>query len=401
MINFYNMKKTLTYLSLFIPIIVIAFFFLTYDLINKAESSASDNTSGWAWSENIGWISTNCTDDVGCTTGSDYGVDVSSATRDVTGAMWSENIGWISFDRSITNNPPEDPYKSVGGAIAKYNPATKEVSGWARALAGCQEDSNIVATSCSSSDAGLATLDWDGWIKLQNVTYNNATKKLEGWAWGGEVVGWIDFSLTSLLPSGSIAASACEIPKNGTSCSSTVTWTSQYFLGNTSVLQESLEFSTVDNGGEVRQVTPENKTFFIKDLGGTYSFQTTASVSCEVGSTWNVVIDACEENVILATTPSITITASPTLIRKGQTADIEVTVDSTQQLTCTIYGVDPSSQTFTHNGPVTQVKTYTDFVTKKLYSTQVVKVKCVVDGAPAVIGEEEFRINVVSTGGEI
>ena len=393
------MRKTLTYLSLFIPAIVIVVFFLTQDLINKAESSVSDNTSGWAWSENIGWISTNCTDD-SCTPGSDYGVNVSSATQDVTGNMWSENIGWISFDRSVTNNPPEEPYRSVPGAIAKYDPSTKKVDGWARALAGCQEDPNIVATSCATSNAGLASLDWDGWIKLQNVTYNNATKKLEGWAWGGEVVGWIDFSLNQLTPSGSITASTCQILKGNSSCTSQINWTSQYFLGGTSVLQGSTQFSTNDNGNQSRQVSIGDSTFVIKDLGGSFSFQTTATVSCEPGSGWDATLGTCEE-VILPPTPSITITASPTLIRKGQTADIEVTVDSTQQLTCTIYGVDPSSQTFTHNGPVTQVSTYTNFVTKKLYSTQVVKVKCVVDGAPAVIGEEEFRINVVSTGGEI
>ena len=393
------MKKTLTYLSLFIPAIVIVAFFLTQDLINKAESSASDNTSGWAWSENIGWISTNCTDD-GCTAGSDYGVNVSSATQDVTGNMWSENIGWISFDRSVTNNPPEEPYKSTLGAIAKYNPVTKTVDGWARAVAGCQDDPNVVATVCSSSNAGLASLDWDGWIKLQNVTYNDSTKKLDGWAWGGEVVGWVDFSLNPLVPSGSITASTCQIPKGGSSCNSTVTWTSQYFLGGTSVLQGVTQFSTVTSDTQSRLVKPGDATFVIKDLGGTFSFQTTATVSCEPGSGWDATLGTCED-VILPPTPTINISASPTVIRKGQTADIEVTVDSNQQLTCTMYGADPSPQTFTHNGPSTQIFTYTDFATKKLYSTQVVKVKCVVDSEPTVIGEGELRINVVSTGGEI
>lgn len=158
---------------------------------------------------------------------------------------------------------------------------------------------NIIATSCSSSGAGLTSLDWDGWIKLQNVTYNDATGKLGGWAWGSEVVGWIDFSLNPLAPSQYIVATPCEIPKNGTFCTSVVTWISQNFWGATSVLQGATEFHTtqINSVGENRAVTPENKIFVIKDMGGVFSFQTTANVTCQSGSDWNAVADTCEENV--------------------------------------------------------------------------------------------------------
>ena len=68
----------------------------------KVSSDADGNLSGWAWSDNYGWISFSCTDggsngeDI-CST-SNYGVTVSTSTGEFDGYAWSENIGWISFN---------------------------------------------------------------------------------------------------------------------------------------------------------------------------------------------------------------------------------------------------------------------------------------------------------------
>ncbi|MFA5042360.1 MAG: hypothetical protein WC507_02840 [Candidatus Paceibacterota bacterium] len=61
----------------------------------KISSDSNGNLSGWAWSENYGWISfSSSTDD----SIYDYGVKVSTSTGEFDGYAWSENIGWISFN---------------------------------------------------------------------------------------------------------------------------------------------------------------------------------------------------------------------------------------------------------------------------------------------------------------
>jgi len=63
----------------------------------KVSSDASGNLSGWAWSENYGWISFNCSNDSSCAS-SNYKVTVNQTTGDFDGYAWSQNLGWISFN---------------------------------------------------------------------------------------------------------------------------------------------------------------------------------------------------------------------------------------------------------------------------------------------------------------
>jgi len=121
----------------------------------------------------------------------DYGVDIDGPAEGNTGAFsgyaWSDNIGWISFDRSETGAPPSDDVCPDGSCIAKLDLENAEVSGWARALAPI-EDPN----------AG----GWDGWIKLRDPSYEDGVSldsnpdpsEFEGWAWGSDVIGWISFN---------------------------------------------------------------------------------------------------------------------------------------------------------------------------------------------------------------
>ena len=399
------MKKFTAYLMLFIPALLIITFFTGKDLLsNKAYSAVSDNVSDWAWSENIGWISTNCTDDTSCAGGSDYGVSVDSTTKNLDGYMWSENIGWISFNRSVTGAPPQEPFMTDSGTIAKFSSSDSKVTGWARALAGCQDDINVPVTVCSNTGDGLASQGWDGWIKLTDVTYNGT--KFDGWAWGSDVVGWIDFSPFTNTPSGTIDAGGCTISNGSSSCTTNVKWASSDFVGAPVMLQGVTEFKrgvAVNAVGETRTVSPENNSFTLRDDGGTFIVSATANVTCEVGASWNSSTDLCEDVLALPlpSVPIINISVSPTLIRKGQVANVAVDVNSTDMLTCTIYGTENTNETFTHNGPANPTKTYSGFKTKALTSAQVVKVKCVVDAFPTVTAEKETRINVLSTGGEI
>lgn len=176
----------------------------------KAQAGTGENLSGFAWSENIGWISFNSLDcdtdgdgftDVGpcggddtTTIAHDYGVNVDTSTKVAggfgvfSGFAWSENIGWLSFNQSdITGICPDDA-TGAGATVARVDWPTGKVSGWARAI------------------SGSTTSGWDGCIKLSKdlldggpdygVAIDINTVNFSGHAWGSDVVGWIDFAPT-------------------------------------------------------------------------------------------------------------------------------------------------------------------------------------------------------------
>jgi len=180
-------------------LILISFFYTV-----PVMATSSDNVSGWAWSDNIGWISFNSTD---TSSGINYGVNVNETTGNFSGYAWSDNVGWINFP---TTDCPRAPCR------ANLDKTTGAVTGWMRVIRG------------SDLDGG-----WDGWIELAGtnhsspdssgvggVTYDSAGKRLVGYAWGGEVVGWIDFSpayggvLVDLLPS-TLSVSLSANPSSG------------------------------------------------------------------------------------------------------------------------------------------------------------------------------------------
>ncbi|HHD92307.1 MAG TPA: hypothetical protein ENL06_01615 [Candidatus Portnoybacteria bacterium] len=128
------------------------------------QADTSDNISGFAWSEKIGWISFNNTSDGSAV---NYGVNINPTTGSISGFAWSENIGWIDFDASDATHP------SATVDTSKLGTANASVTGWARAVA---------------HGGG-----WDGWIKFTNV-YIDSSNDWHGWAWGSDVIGWISFN---------------------------------------------------------------------------------------------------------------------------------------------------------------------------------------------------------------
>lgn len=176
----------------------------------KVNSSASENVSGYAWSETIGWISFNSTNEAG-PTGS-YGVNVATNGA-LSGYAWSEHIGWISFNEA--SGCPS------GTCAPSLNRTTGNVTGWARAL---------------SPASGVNTGGWDGWINLTGVSVGGGSGtacEWHGWAWGSDVVGWISFNSTDSGAGGgpykvvgtgngcNPATFACTgtAPSNATACS--------------------------------------------------------------------------------------------------------------------------------------------------------------------------------------
>lgn len=193
----------------YILFFLLAGFFLLSGDFNKnnlARAGNGENVIGFAWSENFGWVSFNSKDcdingngtvaagenpPAGCPLGaiSNYGVNVDT-NGDFSGFAWSENLGWISFNRSATGNPPGQPYLNGTGPIAHLNSGNGQVDGWAKAL----------------------ILGADGWIKFRKfgsdsgasygVSVDLATGQLSGWAWNGNTTqgvgaGWLSFNCSN------------------------------------------------------------------------------------------------------------------------------------------------------------------------------------------------------------
>ncbi len=123
-------NKTIFFLFLTVTVIVAGFYVLQSNEIFMSSAGSDDNFSGYAWSENFGWISFNCTNEGNCGD-SDYGVDLDMESGDFSGYAWSENIGWIDF-------APDGPYPGAPAHGVKYEYEDtgdeRRVTGWAKAL---------------------------------------------------------------------------------------------------------------------------------------------------------------------------------------------------------------------------------------------------------------------------
>lgn len=195
---------------------------------------------------------------------------------------------------------------------------------------------------------------------------------------------------TILQPSGSITATSCVIPYNGSSCNSTVAWNSNNFLGARSVLQDGVQFSTDVSNSVIRAITPENDTFRLSDTGSSFYREVTAGATCQVGSVWVSTISACIE------LPRITVDAED-VIRSGRSEDVEITVVAAYDANCVMD--DGALHPFFHTaapGPQTYPIT-----SRILTATQIVTVTCSHTLYPEVSDSEEFRIQVIPTVQEI
>lgn len=162
---------------LFFAILLIGVFF-----VSSAVQAATTAVNGWAWSDNIGWI------EMAPASG---GVFIDDTSGNFSGYSWSDNIGWIDFTDT------------------KLDWLTGQVSGWAKAV------------------AGNAASGWDGWISMRGtspaygVNVNQSTGDFSGYAWGADVVGWVDFSkvttsaITPLLEEFTLSVSLTANPSSG------------------------------------------------------------------------------------------------------------------------------------------------------------------------------------------
>ncbi len=170
-------KHPYSALALLFAIVLIVVSTLLSEPPTVHSQSAPYPITGYAWSDNIGWVSLNCAtggpnESNVCGT-SNYGLSINSSGV-ISGYAWSDNIGWISANSSDLTGCPSAPCTatiSSGGAM----------SGWLKALAA---DNN----------------GWDGWISLSGTSPNYGVTEtggvFSGYAYG-YVVGWTDFEYAS------------------------------------------------------------------------------------------------------------------------------------------------------------------------------------------------------------
>lgn len=227
-----------SFLLSFLFLGAIFFFILFFSSVSVVSAATTDNVSGWAWSETVGWISFNCTNGGStanniCPT-SNYGVN-KDVSGNLTGYAWSDNVGWIKFG-GLSGFP------TGGGTVAanaKVASNGANLEGWARACSGTSNPgscSDAVATVTTDPRGG-----WDGWISLKgtspnySVRVNSAPSPLcpndscstTTWAWGSMIFGWIDFGAVLFPPPPANVLASCSASPSSVDLASNapVTWT--------------------------------------------------------------------------------------------------------------------------------------------------------------------------------
>ncbi len=149
--------------------------------ITPTPTPVPDTLGTWGWSSTIGWI--------------DFrDVKINKNGGFLEGYGWSNNIGWVKF-----GGLSEYPTNGAKPAPAKLNVSSGVITGWARACAGTVGgEMSKTGADCSSMES--RTDGWDGWIELNDDKNSSdrshmdmKTGEVTGFAWGGNVVGWIKF----------------------------------------------------------------------------------------------------------------------------------------------------------------------------------------------------------------
>jgi len=337
--------------SLLLVVFGLIFLFLFTHQALAQQSPFSPTTvplNGYAWSSNIGWISFNCltggaTGNNVCASRSDYKVEI-RPNGNLVGYAWSSNIGWIRFG-GLSNFPTGSGTVAQNAHLALLNGQNYEMRGWARACA-----ANSGSDGCGN--AVTRNEGWDGWISLKGVSPNyttrfNATGPVtspRGWAWGSSVIGWVDMSsylsIVAPIRIESFGKAPGETPRVG----DTPAFDNVRLLTSVTGVRENttVPYTITFNG------TTRTGNYRAGSVAGTGTYTpalmfnnvpagTPITATLRVGTTDNFDTRTLTLN-LTAAPPVITVTARPALVRRGDTTEIEYTVNSPYDVQCTITG---------------------------------------------------------------
>ena len=225
---------------------------------SRVSAGSAENIRGFAWSDTIGWISFNNLSDGNLNS---YGVN-KDATGNLVGYAWSDNIGWIQFG-GLSGFP------SGGGTVAVNARVVGNAwEGWVRAIAGVGR-----------------TDGWDGWISLKGTGYGTTQNGtlIQGWAWGSEVVGWVDMSRVSMVvpasqPTATLSVNPTTVVSGG---STTLTWTSANATSCTGSSNPATSWSGIKSlaGSQTVSGLVSNTTFSLTCTGPGGQITATANVT--------------------------------------------------------------------------------------------------------------------------
>jgi hypothetical protein len=198
-----------------------------------------------------------------------------------------------------------------------------------------------------------------------------------------------------------LAIGGCSdgIPYGASTCMGYVTWTfynvvapNNYLVQkkNSAVVNETVD--TTVSGNNVPSMLERGDNTVTAIANGATLRSTIRTIECQSGSVWS--------DGICFPPPTLSVIATPALVRSGDSTQVQVTVQSAHDLTCTLRNATTDSpKSFTHSGTIAADETY-PFTTKALTATQLVTVTCL-DAATGLSGTAEIRIEVLPTVEEI
>ena len=118
---------------------------------NFKVANSSGNLTGWAYNDNIGWISFSCLNETPsvCSSYPDYQVTINNSTGDFSGWAYNDNIGWINFN---CNNV------GAGGCVSSNY---KVKTNWVTTPATAELTSSLFDTQ-SAGGMAINTIMWQG-----------------------------------------------------------------------------------------------------------------------------------------------------------------------------------------------------------------------------------------------
>jgi hypothetical protein len=245
-------------------------------------------------------------------------VKAQSVTANLSGYAWSDNIGLIKFS-GLSSFPVGS---GTTAADAHYDASTGLMTGWARACAGTANG------DCSSMTS--RTDGWDGWISLSGKASDNSNYgvKLDGshsYAWGSDVVGWIDFN-------GVIANNLCANPTY--SCNSDNTGEISSCTGTT-LCQTGYACFPASGRCAFKSSMSVNTFTISPTTVNAYSATTTTGGNCNLSWTLTSPDASTSCAIYRGTSASAFYPTSPTIINNnGNTVDSRVQNETTYKFVC-------------------------------------------------------------------